>query len=135
MQMKVNKKYILVCLLICTLFLTSYSSVFNAGGNISPEMNAFTGYSLSDGSSQSSMNGRANSGHLGYLANFATLSSLFSMKQSRELITKTGSNSVPVIIAALIIFLSYSSSLLQKTCTPLNSIQLTIFLHKKDGMK
>ena len=134
MQMKVNKKYILVCLLICTLFLTSYISVFNAGGMISPELKIFTGSSLS-GTSESSMNMGASSGHIGNMANIETLSSLFSMKQSRELITKTGSNSVPVIIAALIIFLSYSSSLLQKTCTPLNSIQITIFLHKKDGMK
>jgi len=133
MQIKISKKHILICLLICTLFLTSYISVFSAGGMISPELKVFTGSSLSGG--ESSMSGEANSGHLGFLANFENLSFLFSMKQSRELITKTGFSTVAAMIASLVFFLILSSSLLQKTCTPFNSIQITVFLHKKDGMK
>jgi hypothetical protein len=134
MQIKANKKNILVCLIICTLFLTSYVSVFNAGRTILPELKVFTGSSLSGGN-ESAMSGEASTGHLGYLANFENLISRFSIKQARELNTKTGFNTMAAAIATLVFYLVYSSSLLQKTCTPFNSIQITIFLHKKDGMK
>lgn len=137
MQIKTNKKYILICLLVCSLFLTSYISVFSTNGIISPDSNVFAVSSLSGANEHSSMNGGANSGHVDYMATTdSTLDfSIFSLKQSRWLVTKNSFHILTAIVAAQIICLIYSSRLSDTICTQFSSIRIIFFLHKKDGMK
>ncbi len=137
MHTKVSKKHIFICLLLCSLFLTSYISVLNTNGLISSASDLFDISSVSGGSEHSSMNGGANPGHVAYMAATNTSIEILisSIKQSRSLVTKTSFNILSAIIAAQIICLIYSSSLSEKICTQFNSIRITFFLHKKDGMK
>lgn len=135
MQINSNKKHILIYLLLCSLFLTSFISVYNAGTNITPELNVLAASSFSGENSQSSMQTGANSRQFGFMANNDASSFLLALKQSQKLISRNGFNAVNLTIVALIIFATCSSILLQKTCTPLNSLQITTFLRKKDGMK
>lgn len=137
MQIKISKKNILICLLLCSLLLTSYISVLNANGIIPVYVNIFERSSLSGGSEHSSMNDGANSGYVGYMAptdNSIDLS-VSSMKQSRWPVPKTGFNILTAIIVAQIICFIYSSRLSDSISTPFNSIRITFFLHKKDGTK
>ena len=137
MQIRVSKKHIWICLLLCSLFLTSYISVLNINGIISSNVNVSESSSISGGSENSSMNGGTNSGHVDYMAATATSIdfSIFSLKQSRWLVTKNSFNILTAIVTAQIICLIYSSRLSDKTCAQFNSITITAFLHKKDGMK
>ena len=137
MQIKISKKYILICLLLCSLFLTSYISVLNTNGIIPVDVNIFERSSISGGSEHSSMNGGANSGYVDYMATTDTFIdfSVSSLKQSRWPVPKTGFNILTAIIAAQIIHFIYSSRLSDSISTPFNSIRITFFLHKKDGTK
>jgi len=137
MRTKISKKHILIGLLLCSLFLTGYMSVFNTIGSISSDANGYDISSVSGGSEHSSMNGGINFGHVDYMTTTDTSidSSFFSMKQSRWPVPKTGFNILTAIIAAQIICFIYSSRLSAGICTQFNSIRITFFLHKKDGMK
>lgn len=137
MQIKVNNKHILLYLLICSLFLTSYISILNINGVISLDVNVFDIFSTSDRVEHSSMNGGANVGYNDYLpaTNTSTELSIFSMQQSRWLGTKTSPKILTAIVAALLACLFYYSRHSNKICPQLNSLLITIFLHKKDGMK
>lgn len=135
MHINTRQKHIFIYLLLCSLFLTSFISVYIAGTNITPELNVLAASSFSGENSQSSMQTGANSRQFGLMANIDASSFLLALKQSPKPITRNGFNTVNLTIAALIIYAIYSSTLLQKTCTPLNSLQITTFLHKKDGMK
>lgn len=137
MQIKISKKNIMICLLLCSLFFTSYISVLNTNGIIPVEVNIFERSSLSGGSEHSSMNGGANSGYVDYIAATDTFIdfSASSLKQSRWPVPKTGFNILTAIIAAQIISFFYSSRLSDRISTPFNSIRITFFLHKKDGTK
>jgi hypothetical protein len=134
MQINTRQKHIFIYLLLCSLLLTSFISVYNVGANISPELNVLAGSSLSGENSQSSMQSGANSRQFG---NFSNIESSFylALKLSQKQITRNGLNTANLVIVALIVYAICSASLLQKTCTPLNSLQITTFLHKKDGMK
>lgn len=137
MQIKLSKKNILICLLLCSLLLTSYISVLNTNGIIPVDVNIFGRSSLSGASEHSSMNGGANSGYVDYIATTDTSIdfSVSSLKQSRWPVPKTGFNILTAIIVAQIICFIYSSSLSDRISTPFNSIRITFFLHKKDGTK
>lgn len=137
MQIKLNNKHILICLLLCSLFLTSYISVLNTNGIISSDVNVSDISSVSGGSEHSSMNGGANVGHDDYMAatNTSTEFSIFSMKQSRWQGAKTSFNMLTIIVAAQMTCLIYYSRLSDETYIQLISSIITVFLHKKDGMK
>lgn len=82
-----------------------------------------------------SMNG-ASTGHFDYLAADTSIDPFISlMKQSRGLFTKFGFNLLTAVAAAQIISFIYSSRLSAQVCSQFNSIKITCFLHKKDGMK
>lgn len=134
MQLHIRQKHIFIYLLLCSLFLTSFISVYNAGANTAPQLNVLAGFSFSGENNQSSMQSSENSRQFGSLSNIES-SFLLALKQSQKLITRNGLPTVNLIIAALIIYAIYSASLLQRICTPYNSLQITVFLHKKDGMK
>lgn len=137
MRIKISNKRILICLLLCSLFLTSYISVLNTNGIIPSDVNIFERSSISGANEPSSMNDSANSGHVDYMANTDTFIdfSVFSLKQSRWLVPKTSFNILTAIVAAQIICFIYSSRLSGTICTQFNALKITIFLHKKDGMK
>jgi hypothetical protein len=135
MQINTRHKHILIYLLLCSLFLTSFIGVYNAGSNITPELNALAASSFSGENNQSSMQTGANSRQFGFMANTEASSYLLALKQSQKLLIRNVLDTFVLTAAALIIYAIYSSTLLQKTCTPFNSLQITTFLHKKDGMK
>ncbi|MEL7564246.1 MAG: hypothetical protein AAGU27_05120 [Dehalobacterium sp.] len=134
MQTNVISKRILLCLLICTLFLTSYTSVLNTNGIISSDI--FDFFSTSGRSEHSSMSGGASAG-LDYLAAADTSleSSIFSVKQLRWLSIKTSLSILTAIVITQIACLIYYSRLSDQTYTQSYSSVITVFLHKKDGMK
>ncbi|MGI5921146.1 MAG: hypothetical protein ACOX6I_05355 [Syntrophomonadaceae bacterium] len=137
MHMKLDKKCMWLCVLLCALFLTSYLSVLNTTGIAASNMNVFDASSISGGNEHSSMNGEANSRHYDYIS--ATDSSIdfsiFSAKQSRCPVTDFSFNILTAILVAQLISFIYSSRLSDRICTQFNSIRITVFLHKKDGMK
>ena len=137
MQIKISNKRILICLLLCSLFLTSYISILNTNGLIFSDVNLFDRSSISGANEPSSMNDSANSGHVDYMATTDTSInlSISSLKQSRWLVTKTSFNNLTAIVAAQKICFICSSRLSDTICTQFNSIRITFFLHKKDGMK
>ncbi len=137
MQIRVSKKHIWICLLLCSLFFTSYISVFNTNGMISSAENIFDRSSISGGSEPSSMNGGINSGHVDFMATANSSIEIFisSLKPARWLVSKNGFNLLTAILAAQIICFIYSARLSAAICTQFNSLSITRFLHKKDGMK
>lgn len=136
MYIKMRKKHIGICLLVCCLFLTGYLSILNTG-NIFADNNVFASSSIGGGSQHTSMDGTADSGHFDYLSatDTAICYPAFSIQQSRSQVTKIKSNLLTTIITALLICFVYSSRLCARVCTPFNSLRITVFLHKKDGMK
>jgi len=136
MQIKLSRRHFLICLLLCSLFITSYASVLNTNGSIFPDINVFNGSSLSGGHDNSAMSSEGDSGLVDYTTAGSFLEfSVFSVKLSRLPDIKTTVNLLVALIAALIISLIYSSRLSDTICTHFDSIQITAFLHKKDGMK
>lgn len=136
MQIRISKNPILIWLLLCSLFLTSYISVFNIPGMLPSDLNVSARSSMSGGSGQMSMNGAAGTGYLAYLAADTSIDSFISlMKQSRGLFSKSGFDLLTAVAAAQIISFICSSRLSEDICSQFNSIKITFFLHKKDGMK
>lgn len=140
MQIKVNNKNIvniLICLLLCSLFLTSYISVLNTNGIISSDVNVSGISSVSGGSEYSSMTGGADVGHDNNMAaaNTSTEFSIFPIKQSRWQGAKTSFNMLTIIVVAQITCLIYYLRLSDETNIQSISSIITVFLHKKDGMK
>jgi hypothetical protein len=136
MYIKVSKKNMGICLLLCCLFLTSYLTILNTTGSIFSDMNV-SDISSVGGSEHSSMSGGTNIGNFDYLSVADTSIGFFfsSAKQFRGQVTKFNLNVLTAIAAAQLISLIYSSRLSNIICTPFNSISITAFLHKKDGMK
>jgi hypothetical protein len=133
---RISKNRILMGLLLCTLLLTGYISVFNPAGMLPAGVNVSAPVSLSGGSSGSSMNGAASIGHFAYLAAETSMDSFISLlKQSRGLFIKSIFVLLTAVMAARITTFICSSRLAAQTCAPFNAIQITWFLHKKDGMK
>lgn len=139
MKMKANKKHVFMCLLLCSLFLTSYISVLNTNSIISSEAIVSDLSFGSGGSEHSVMVGETNFWHFDYISAAGTSILEFfnfsSIKNTRSLVTKTIFDILSALIAAQIVCLIYSAKLSQNICTQFNSIRITFFLHKKDGMK
>jgi hypothetical protein len=136
MYFKISKKNMRICLLLCCLLLTSYLTILNTTGTIFPDMNV-SDISSRGGNEHSSMSGGTNIGNFDYLSAADTSIGFFfsSAKQFRSQVTKFNLNVLTAIAAAQLIGLIYSSRLSIISCTPFNSISITAFLHKKDGMK
>lgn len=136
MQIKVNNKLILICLLLCFLFLTCYKSVLDTNGIVSSNINVSIS-TVSEASEHTSMTADVNIGHDHYMAATNTLVgfSTSSLRHSRWLGTKTSFNILTAIISAQMACLIFYSRLSDRTYTQLFSSKITIFLHKKDGMK
>lgn len=135
--MKAGKKHVFICLLLCSLFLSSYFTVLNTNGIISFETNVYDVSFGSGGSGHSSMDSVTNFGH-SYLPNIGApveLFNIFSIKNTQSLIIKVIFGTLTALIAAQIIGLIYSSKLSRNICTHFNSIRIVFFLHQKDGMK
>jgi hypothetical protein len=134
--MKVNQKHFFICLLLISLFLTSYISVLNTNGIISSDTNASDVSFSSGGSRHSLMDGGTNFRHLDYISAISIeFFNFSSIKNTRPLAAKTIFDILTALIAAQIVCLIYSSRLSKNICTEFNSIRIIFFLHKKDGMK
>jgi len=136
MQIKATNKYSLICLLLCLLFLTSYITVLNTNSIISPN-NILDIFSGNGGSEHASMNDSTNVGHDDYMAavNTAWESSSFSIQQLHLPGTKTSFRTLAAMISVQTACLIYYARLSDRIRIQFNSIGITVFLHKKDGMK
>ena len=137
MQIRLSRRHIFICLLLCSLFFTSYTGVLNTNGTVVPEANIFSSSSINGGSDHSSVNNGANSSPVDYISTTGSPITFyaFSLRETQWPNPKTNSNLLTAIIAAQIICLIYSLRLSYTNFTQFNSIQITAFLHKKDGMK
>lgn len=137
MQAKAGQKQIGLGLLICALFLAYGINILGTGNLVFSDLQAGNGSSASSGTKQSSMNGGNGLWHFNYQAITNISSELFlsSPKTSSWLLAKTFFNLLSSLIASLIICLIVSSRLAGSLCSQFSSIGITVFLHKKDGMK
>ncbi|MEN6460424.1 MAG: hypothetical protein ABFC94_03520 [Syntrophomonas sp.] len=139
MRMKSSKKHVIMCLLLCSLFLTSYISFLNTNDIISSVANLSNASFESGASEHSLMVAETNSWHFDYVSATGTsileLFNFSSIKNTRPLVTKTIFDILTALIAAQIVCLIYSARLSKNICTQFNSIRIIFFLHKKDGMK
>ncbi|MCR6544849.1 hypothetical protein [Dehalobacterium formicoaceticum] len=132
---KTTNNRIILYLLLCSLFLSSFIIILNTGGVTSSDM--FDISPLCGRSEHSSVNGGANTGLFDYLAaaNTSMESFIFSVKQLRWLAAQ---NSLSTLIAIVIIqiacFIHYSRLSDQAYTQSYFSVVLS-FLHKTDGMK
>jgi hypothetical protein len=135
MQIRINNKSSLICLLLCFLFLAGYVTILVTNGIIPISVNAFDIFS-SNGE-QSSMNGGANAGHDDYMTAVITSceASNSSIQQSRSLNTKASFRTLAAIASVQTACSIYYTRLSDRICTQFNSISISAFLHKKDGMK
>lgn len=125
MHNKICNKHFWICVLICSLILTSGTALIGASSN---------GYDLNHSffkASDSSMSGSANL----WQANDLVITS------PAELLTLTAKHSpwllsaLAYLISAQIICLFNSSRLAGSLCSQFDSIQIALFLHDTDGMK
>ncbi|MEN6312706.1 MAG: hypothetical protein ABFD25_00505 [Clostridiaceae bacterium] len=137
MQMKARKKHIFICLLLCSLFLTTYLGVLNANGIISSATNELSSSFGSGGVGQFSIDGGKNFGHFDYMPTTGTSIEFlnYSIKNTRSQFTNTFSDILTAFISAQVVCLFCSSRLSRNICTQFNSLRIVYFLHKKDGMK
>lgn len=133
MQFKASKKHIWICLLVCSLFFAYGAALFHFSSD---------GYALNSayftaGAEQSSMTGAASLWHGNDPAITGISAELFisAMKHSQGLLFKVILSILTWLITARIICLIYSSRLAGSLCSQFDSIRITLFLHKKDGMK
>ncbi|MEN6391140.1 MAG: hypothetical protein ABFD04_12050 [Syntrophomonas sp.] len=137
MQMKASKKRILLCLLICSLFLASSVNIFSASHSVVSDLYAGNSSSSSLGAEQSSMNSGNGLWHFNCQAitNLSTELFASATKPSQWLLAKNFFDLLTSLIAGLITCLIISSRLANSLCSQFSSIGITVFLHKKDGMK
>lgn len=135
MQFKLTRKHLLICLLLCSLFITSYASVLSANGTAFSDANVFNGSSLSGTRDYSALNSKGTDCLIDYMASSSLDLALFSVRISRLPYLKSAVDLLTAIIAAITICRVYSSHLSQTICLYFDSNQITAFLHKKDGMK
>lgn len=135
MQFKLTRNHLLICLLLCSLFITSYASVLSANGTAFSDVNVFNGSSLSGTRDYSALNSKGTDCLIDYMASSSLDLALFSVRISRLPNLKSAVDLLTSIIAAITICRVYSSHLSQTICLYFDSNQITAFLHKKDGMK
>jgi len=134
MQIKIKKKHIVICLLICSLFLTGFwSLLYRDGINLTNTGDLF---SLNVSSEHSSMNDAAYPRYCDFIAaqNGLAEFTISSAKQLRFLGTKASFNMLTAIIVAQLIWLICYSRLSERIGFQPNSLLITIILHKQDGM-
>jgi hypothetical protein len=136
MQIRVNNKHILVCLLFFSLFLIGYINVLNTHDIISSDVNVFDIFTLSGISEHSSMSSGVNAEHDDFMGttNTSTELSSFLMRQSQRLSIKTSYKILTAVVTAQVTCLIYYSKRSDEIYTQLNSSFIAI-LHEKDGMK
>lgn len=129
MHKKVCKKHIWICLLACSLIFAYGTTLIGV---------SFDGYllnssSINGGAERSSMSGATVLWHVNDLAITATSAEILvaPAKHSQWLLFSV----LTSWIAARIICLFFSSRLAGSLCSQFDSIQITLFLHEKDGMK
>lgn len=138
MQMKISKKHIGTCILLCSLLLAYCSGFVIGNGCDSSGGYSWTANNLSalSGTEHTSMDGGTDLWHINYsILNNITGLFLSSEKPSEGLHVKTLFNILICLITAQIICLIYSSRLALSLCSQFNSIGIALYLHKKDGMK
>lgn len=137
MMTRLNEKHTVICLLLCALFLTSYTGFLNANGTILSDINIFNGSSINGPDNNSSLGSGGNPWQADYItmAGSPAASYFLALRSSAWPETKTDIELLASLIEALIICLILSSQLTYTNSNHYNSIQITAFLHKKDGMK
>jgi len=137
MQIKINSKHFLICLLLCFMFLTSYTGILNTNNILSSDVSVLDISSVSGENEHSSMDGGSNIGHEDYISAANTSIEFYnsSLKPLRGPGTKTSFDILTAIIAAQMACLIRHARLSDQTYTQLNSSIIIKFLHKKDGMK
>lgn len=137
MQLSLNKKHLVIYLLLCSLFLTGYISVLNPADSGFANTNFLSASAAGWGSDHSAMAGQGCSGQFDYLSASGNMASAY-INSLRTMAWPNLKTNVSVLIAAIlaqIICLIISSRLSFINFSKFNSIQITCFLHKKDGMK
>lgn len=135
MQIRINKKSSLICLLLCFLFLAGYITVLVTNGIIPANVNTFDVFSCNGG--QSSMNGGTNAGHDDYMTAVITSceASNSLIQQLRSLSTRVSFRTLAEVASVQTACSIYYTRLSDRIYTQFNSISISAFLHKKDGMK
>lgn len=136
MRIGQNRRQLLICLLLCALLLTSYSSALSVNGLAYSDVNVFNGASLSGSLDHSSMSG-GDAGIVDYTATTTISPWLFGLspRPTRLPHAKMALALLIVILSAQIISLIHSTRLTASICPQYHAIQIATFLHKKDGMK
>ena len=137
MQNKTNKRLIVICLLLCTLFFTNYASALSISGMNTSSATVQDIFSKIEGSSPFSMDGGITYNHSDSITktDISEKISIFSSRQSRWLSTKTNfafstSKDTVQLMSPL-----YTSKLSDEAYSQLSSNIIVNYLHKKDGMK
>ena len=137
MQNKANKRLIVICLLLCTLFFTNYASALSISGMNASSVTVQDIFSKIEGSSPFSMDGGITYTHSDSITETDSSEkiSVFSSRQSRWLNTKTNFAFSTSKETVQLVSLLYTSRLSDRTYSQLSSSIITNYLHKKDGMK
>ncbi|TEB04836.1 hypothetical protein Psch_03598 [Pelotomaculum schinkii] len=137
MQIKISQKHNWICLFLCGLLLIGYISMASPHNIFSVDAYALDRSSISGGPPHSSMDGGINLWYIDYSAITNTRAGFFlsSVKPFLWLHTKNIFYLLTSLITAQIISFLYSSRLAGRLGAQFRSIGITIFLHKKDGMK
>lgn len=135
MQIKISQKRSWICLCLCGLLLTGYISMVSPHNIFSVDAYTLDRSSISGGPPHSSMNGGINLWYIDYSANTRAGFFLSSVKPSLWLHTKNIFYLLTSLITAQITYFLYSSRLAGRLGAQFRSIGITVFLHKKDGMK
>lgn len=137
MENKTNKRLILICLLICTVFFTNYASAISINILDTSSVTASDIFSGIEGSTPFSMDGGITHSHSDSMAavDSSEKISAFSIRQSRWLNTKTGFG---ISMTKEVVHLArqfYPIKLSDENYSQLSSSIIINYLHKKDGMK
>lgn len=135
MHIRLNKKHTMICLLLCAVFLTSYTGFLNANSSVLSNINIFNASSLNSSGDNSSWGSKANPWQLDYISVTPAASYLAFTRSTPSSETKANTNLGAALIAAQIIVMLFFSQLTYINSPHFNSIQIIAFLHKKDGMK
>jgi hypothetical protein len=135
MRTIINGKRLQICFLLCSFLFFEYFNYgfFSSARDISSEMNVVAA-SLSGTGQHSSMSNKIYTGldSMGAVNNYANI---YSAGKSRELNLKNNFSFLSVLSAShtavLINYLRWSGEIYNQ----FDSIKITTFLHKKDGMK
>ncbi|MDD3365049.1 MAG: hypothetical protein PHZ03_08730 [Syntrophomonas sp.] len=138
MRITINGKRLQICVLLCSLLLLEYVNfgIFSSAQFISAGMSEFDNASASCAGKHSSMNDSVYAG-LDFLVaiNDGTRFNIASAGKTRGPSYKNNYASLAVVsashVAGLISYLRLSKEIYNQ----FDSIEITTFLHKKDGMK